>query len=172
MMRPAMTILEVLVSLTLLGVLAVASLAWISSTQRGLAETSTRANWSRAAEHTLRLLHDELVTGDFREVADLTVRIEGGDSGDSISFRTRLDGIGPATVTYSYHEIDRTLVRSTPGSTRILLGDIAALKFATHSPKPGDSKPSSPTELSIQLVQTDGVTVDRRIRLAGRRVTP
>lgn len=65
MTRRGMTILEVLLSLVLLGALASMLTSWLVTISRASAEHGSRMQWRSAARGALDLIEDDLTTGDF-----------------------------------------------------------------------------------------------------------
>jgi len=170
-----MTLLETLAALALLGVLAGAALAWMTTTQRGLAATAAATAWTRAAEATLAAMHDDLASGD-REAWQEPVRLEqsgssGGLETESVRFGCRSAGAGPMGVIYAYEPDAGTLTRSTDSDPRLLLGQVRSFWVETIRGDPASTN-SRVVALHAVIVGPDGLTATRRLPLGQREVAP
>lgn len=121
-MSRGMTLLEVLLSLALLGGIALACASWIGTAARGTEGTAERLRWRSAADATLSLIGDLIVTGDFapqeqRRSEEARVRV----SGTSLEIDTRVDG--KAAMAVLELEDGRLVLRA--GRERLLLAGVA-----------------------------------------------
>ena len=92
-MTRGMTLLEVLLSLALLGGIAVACASWVGAAARGTEGTAQRLRWQSAADAALGVVGEMIATGDFRlddqrHLEQPRVRISGG----ALEIDTRLEG--------------------------------------------------------------------------------
>lgn len=65
-MRRALTMIEMLLSLSLLSLLMLAVAAWTQTTARASVAYTEPQRWQLAAQAVLQLVHDDLVTGDYQ----------------------------------------------------------------------------------------------------------
>lgn len=98
-MSRGMTLLEVLLSLALLGGIALACASWIGTAARGTEGTAERLRWRSAADATLTLIGDLIATGDFvpteqRRPEEARVRANNA----ALAIATRVDGVATTTV--------------------------------------------------------------------------
>ena len=108
-MKRGLTLIELLVALSLLSLIVLASSAWIRITAGSAAQESTLVHQSTAAQAVLRLIHSDLITGDFNraENADPRVRIEG----NRLQIDTRVPETGLITHSYRYDPSSGHLLR-------------------------------------------------------------
>lgn len=121
-MSRAMTLLEVLLSLALLGGISLACASWVGTAARGTEGTAERVRWRSAADATLTLVGDLIATGDFapqeqRRPEEARVRA----SGAALEIDTRVDG--KATTAILELANGRLVLRA--GRARLLLAGVA-----------------------------------------------
>lgn len=121
-MKRGMTLLEVLLSLALLGGIALACASWVGTAARGTEGTAERLRWRSAAEAALGLVSDLITVGDFspneqRIPQQPRVRVEE----NSLEIDARLDG---RAVTAVVELKDGRLMLRADGE-RLLVADVA-----------------------------------------------
>lgn len=124
-MRRAMTLLEVLLSLALLGGIAIACASWIATAARGTETTAERLRWRSAADATLTLIGNQLAIGDFKPEQQARFeppRVRASNS--SLEIDTRLNG-RVATAAIELRDNRLTL---TADDERLLLADVATFE--------------------------------------------
>ncbi|MEW6747694.1 MAG: prepilin-type N-terminal cleavage/methylation domain-containing protein [Planctomycetota bacterium] len=122
-----LTMIELLLALSLLSAILLATFSWTQITGRALADGGRKARWERAATALLRVIHDDLACGDFLEEEH-----EGSPTTERISvaegtFRvvTRSGGL-PIERQYSFVKGDAAVTLEEPSSrARALLGEVA-----------------------------------------------
>lgn len=175
MTRGAMTLLETLLSLAMLGLLMTASLGWITSSQRSLKDTAARTAWRRCAQTALALMHDDLRCGDTATWAN-TLRIlpePGPDTGDfeSATFQTRSPITGPGQVTYRFDLQSGRFTRTVSDSERLLVGSLASASIEIINGETG-SVGTPPQSILITLSSENGWAASRAMPLGPRKITP
>ncbi len=166
MRRRGLTMIEVLVALGLLSALMLTVTSWIQTTVRAstLAEPM---RWRVAAEAVLRLIHDDLMTGDFeaeqqrRRNRQPRVMVENGSL--RIVTRASSSGGGGGETVHHYAldaftgELTRThgpkLGRKT---TRLLLGKVDAWLCAQDEQR---------TVLTVSITSDAGQSIQRSFLL-------
>ena len=127
-MRRGMTLLETLVSVTLLASVVVAVGGWLELAARGVPRQAADVRWRDAVERALALIHDDLETGDFL-TEPRTTGVEVGNG--RVEIDTRETGVGPATNRYEVEHGSGHLVRTSLGDgraqRRVLVGDTNSL---------------------------------------------
>jgi type II secretory pathway pseudopilin PulG len=120
-MTRAMTLLEVVISLTLLGGVVAGAVSWMTFSAATASELGAQVNWEHAARATLELIEDDLLCGDFPPAsAHITV-----DDG-TLTIATR-DRLGPCTHEYELSNQTIRVRRQSPRGTvssRLLLDQI------------------------------------------------
>jgi prepilin-type N-terminal cleavage/methylation domain-containing protein len=132
-MKRGMTLIEVLVSLTLLTAIISAAATWTTIAGNAAGVQSEPSRWHRAAQNVLDLIHDDLVTGDFesdtkqaREQRPPKVSVEN----DSLGISTRLLSAGRIALSRHYQlDIDMNVLttKEQPSDSprgRVLLTDV------------------------------------------------
>ncbi len=93
-MRRGLTMLELLLALSLLSAIMLATASWTQVAARASADAIYPVRWRAAAEAVLQLIHDDLVTGDFTDTQrgrrNQNARVEVVDG--AIRIRTRAVG--------------------------------------------------------------------------------
>lgn len=171
MTRGGLTLLETIASLLLLGMLAVASLGWVTTSQRSLAEISARTEWQRSAHATLCVLHDELLVGDEGLWSGTPVRLgpaintQDQHGIERLEFRTRVPLRGPSDVVYRFDPESGQLSRLAEDAERVLLGEVNA--FSVEVRRDDDGVPSA---ILVTLSRLGGATAERIVTLSGQEV--
>ena len=93
----AFTFLEVIVALTLMSILALASLSWVQTAMGFTVRAGEPMEWETAARAVLSLIHDDAATGDFGDQTEAAI-IEIEDNVLEIRTRTRSDSAHPIGV--------------------------------------------------------------------------
>lgn len=177
MKNRAMTLIETLAALALLGLLAAASFGWITASQRSLAETASSTTWSRAASATLTLLADDIASVD--AASDTSVRLEPASSRlwsedakpiESITMDSRTAGIGACHIEYRFDKSSGRLTRTAGEHERLLLARIESFEITMHSSTIEPDGP--PVALLIRLVPVSGLPAQRAVPLGSREVSP
>ena len=169
--RSGLTLLETLIALGLLGVLAAASLGWISSTQRGLADAANATNWRRSADASLALLYEDLLSGDAKAWTAGPVRITWSNDTEieSFSFATRATGLGSCKVAYRFDHVSGTLTREIERDERLLIEDVEHIR-AVIIPADPEQPNADPIAIDIEIAGVGGHICSRRIGLGAREV--
>jgi len=170
-----MTLVEVLLALTLLGALMLASVSWIQGAARLTTDVSDRARWEAAADRLLQSIQDDLLIGDFAIVAkdprqggneprkpEPRAKVEGDKL--RISTRRSLFPAGPLAREYEFRSAQRAIFsldgtgRPRPASEEgvLVLGEVARFECALDEEK---------NQLTARVVSTSGVSRSRRVRL-------
>lgn len=123
-MSRGMTLLEVLLSLALLGGIALACASWVGTAARGTESTAERLRWHSAADASLGLIGDLIATGDFnpneqRVPERPRVRVET----NSLEIDTRLNG--RSAIALVEMKEDQLVLRAPPDDERLLVADVA-----------------------------------------------
>ncbi|MEN1705231.1 MAG: prepilin-type N-terminal cleavage/methylation domain-containing protein [Planctomycetota bacterium] len=152
-----LTLIETLISLSLLAVLAGVLTSWTVTSQRIASETADEVRWETAADAVLSMVRDELVLGDFPDpgdrrstprvllVEESSLRWTSRDpkSGAARSRRLRLDQDGQVVV------LDET---------EVLLGRVAEFRCVVID-NPDDSTEDDEAEITpilrLELVSAD-----------------
>lgn len=170
MSRPGLTLLELLLALALLSGLAMAAVAWTTTSVDSSRMLSARVRWENAANATLRLIERDLATGDTRSgrfgpgAGQPSLEVEPG----LIRIPTRQPPYtGRERTTYRFDESGGILTRRTTDETGhegdeiVLLGDLAAVEFEVTQRDLRDR----PVVLRISMDSTSDWRVDRLVRL-------
>jgi prepilin-type N-terminal cleavage/methylation domain-containing protein len=131
-MTRGLTLIEVLISLTLLAVVISATAAWTSIAGHATSTNLEPGRWRSAANNVVELIHDDLVTGDFEPLSSRTSakrqpRVTVEDS--KLSIRTRIassDGVSLMRQ-YRLNAITHELLASTDSDShqgRVLLRNV------------------------------------------------
>lgn len=154
MWRRGVTLVELLVSLSLLSMLMLAVIVLLQMAGVTTGRTTEVTSWRIGAESTLRLVRDDLLVGDFLADPDEVPRVE-TDEG-VLEIRTRETGVGPVIVQYRYDTINHRLQRQTEGdrydAPRVLLDGLGGFRCAIDE---------ETGRLQVSLSSADGVKVAR-----------
>ncbi len=115
-MRRGLTMLELLLALSLLSAILLATASWTQVAARASADATYPVRWQAAAEAVFQLIHDDLVTGDFpdtqrgRSIQNARVAVVNG----ALRIRTRAVGhtgdvTGRAIHRYAFDALSRQL---------------------------------------------------------------
>ena len=151
-----MTMIELLVSLALLGAITAAIVSWIQVTIHTGARCSEPARWAGAAEAVLQRIQDDLVTGDFGGGARVP-RVSVDDGALSIVTRPMVPGSAPGPVLHRY-TFDRVAgalrleafaggLPTGQREVRPLIGGVADWSFAIDEEH---------TALTVAITSSDG----------------
>jgi prepilin-type N-terminal cleavage/methylation domain-containing protein len=161
-MKRGMTLIEVLVSLTLLTAVTAASAAWTTIAGHATSTHLEPGRWRSAATSVLQLIHDDIGTGDFEpqstrspEKESPRVIVEGG----TLSIRTRItysppEGVAP-TRHYGLDGISHALLTSTEihsQEQRLLLTGVDEFSCAMDEAR---------TQLTVTIGSSHFGSVDR-----------
>ena len=162
----AMTLIELLVSLSLLAVISVAAASWMTTMLRTQSTTSADAVWDRSASAILDLIARDLFVVDRLDVGGRgnTPRVEIADG--NLRIRTRDHGF-VGTVEYSLVPRESQIARSLIGAASSesqppLLGDVADFTFEIED----QSELVSLPVLRVRLERSDGQSLERAYSLA------
>ena len=101
-MRRGLTMVELLVSLALLGSLMVAVSAWVAAATGAVVASAGPLRWQAAADRVHRRIHEDLLIGD-ETSGETRVRVVNGE----LEIRTRATGfgepLGPVAHVYRLH---------------------------------------------------------------------
>ncbi|MEW6747315.1 MAG: prepilin-type N-terminal cleavage/methylation domain-containing protein [Planctomycetota bacterium] len=123
-----LTMIELLLALSLLSAILLATFSWTEITARALADGARKGRWERAAAALLQVIHDDLACGDFldgeHEGSLMKERISVGEG--ALRVVTRRAGL-PIEREYSFVKGDAAVTVEEPSSRpRTLLGDVAS----------------------------------------------
>ena len=164
-MRPGFTLLEVLLATALASALLIAAAGWIETAAQARAVGVATLTWEAAAEATLRLIHDDVTTGDFATAPE---RRSSGSTpprvavdNDELTVATRERGVGPVTRIYRHDAAREVLLVRNDDTTGI--NDVLPLldRVASFS---CELDPEL-AYLTITIACTDGRTITRSIAL-------
>ncbi len=100
-----LTLVELLLTLGLLGSLSLALAAWTTTTSRLAGKITPEVRWRAAAAATLRQIGDDLFSGDIPSGEELRVAVKDG----RLTIRTRALQGGPAEHAFVFDPTPRTL---------------------------------------------------------------
>lgn len=127
-MTRGMTLLETLLSVTLLASVVVAVGGWMELAARSVPQQAAHVRWRAAAERSLALINNDLMTGDF-VAAPESHGVEVGNG--RVLILTREPGTGSVTHRYEVEHDNHHLVRVSEWegrtSRRVLVGDASSL---------------------------------------------
>ncbi len=155
-MTRAMTLLETLLALALLGGISIASVSWLQIAGRNTQTIAEESRWLTAADAALDVINESLTTTDtnvptHRELTDYL-------AGNLLVIPTRTDGRAARRLIGV--EDNRLLLDDTPGrsvristtAARLLVGDVATFSCEIEE----DSR-----LLTVTLESTTGLTRQR-----------
>ena len=160
---PGVTLVEVLVSMTLLTGVILALGAWIEVTANAAATIQAPLHWHQAADATLRVIGDACSTGDFEREprANNASRVTVHERTSALTIHTRAPGKGSATLVIEFDERANRLMRKLDvGGETIETRRLIGLVADWHCTFDDDS-----SELNVTLESTDGETVTRSYTL-------
>ena len=166
-MRRGLTMVELLVALSLLSAVMLAVASWTQVTARASADAAEPVRWRAAAENVLRLIHDDLVTGDF--AGDSSAEGRGRTPSPRVEvfvgelrLRTRAAGagagaIGPVTRRYAFDALsdELRLHQATAqgiSTTRLLLDRVEEWQCSIDEEE---------KLLTVGITSSDGTVVTR-----------
>lgn len=162
----AMTLIELLVSLSLLAVISVVAASWMTMMLRTQSTTSTDAVWDRSASAVFNLIARDIFVVDRLDVAGRgnVPRVEIADG--KLRIRTRDRGY-VGTVEYSFDPGEEQVTRSTidtkpSGSAAPLLGDAKGFSFEIKE----QSELVPFPVLRVRMERSDGLSLERTYTLA------
>lgn len=151
-MRRGLTIIEILLALSILTGLMLASTAWVQVAARSASHGDDAVRWRMAADACLQRIAEDLLGGDWPLEPDHD-RVEVED--DVLTIGTR-DGDGAAISAYRLDAQEQALTRTAHDRTRILIVD--AFEFACKL----DDETGV---LDVSLVGPRNLIVSRRYRV-------
>lgn len=158
-----LTLIEVLVSMALLTGVFVAVGAWIEITASAASSISEPLQWNQTAEATLRVIGDDLNTGDFEtETTDYSEpRIEVDENTGALTFDARTAGHGAVTIEIKHDNNTNQLVRNVRQNqqtiaSRVLIGAVQNWQCAVNE---------EATQLTIMIESINGHTAQRSFAL-------
>lgn len=156
-MRRALTIIELLLALSLLSTLLIATASWLQVSARSTTELAAPAQWNAIAQRVLELIHDDLAVGDF-----LPKNSQADAEKPKVSLIDRHLRIATRDGGAAYHEYvldhstKRLVLRIVPegaGTTnRTLLGGVEQCEYEL------DQKSRT---LTVKIASTTGTIVER-----------
>lgn len=164
--RRGLTLIEMLVALSLMAVLVIVSVSWMSHIMSRMKLDEERARWDLAAQRTLDQITHDLVNMDMvidSQHRTARVRVEGG----ALIIRTVQDGVG-VEVRYVFDDSIGALIRVTQDPPKdnpiypALLGMVQSFEVVIDHPNGNVSYPT----LRVDLVAVDGQSHTRWFLLA------
>jgi hypothetical protein len=163
--RRGVTLIEVLTVLSMLTLILIVSVSWMTSILKKQSTLSADANWRRASSRLLDIIEhdiltvDQLVAGSQRGVPRIEV------IGDSIRIRSR-DRFGIGTFVYAFYSQNGELIRHRANEradfdTAPLLGSVRSFNCSVEGPTADRVTPV----LSVALISDTGLQVSRTITL-------
>jgi prepilin-type N-terminal cleavage/methylation domain-containing protein len=163
--RRGVTLIEVLVALSMLTLILIVSVSWMTSILKKQSTMSSDANWRRASSRLLETIEhdiltvDQLVIGSQRGVPRIEV-LEG-----SIRIRSR-DDSGIGTFVYALNSQSGELIRHRANEragfdTVPVLGSVQTFNCSIEGPTADRVTPV----LSVALISDTGLQVSRTITL-------
>ncbi|MEW6741427.1 MAG: prepilin-type N-terminal cleavage/methylation domain-containing protein [Planctomycetota bacterium] len=156
-----LTLIELLLALSLLSAILLATFSWTEITGRALADGGRKARWERAAIALLQVIHDDLACGDFleeeREASPTKERISVGEG--TLRVVTRTGGL-PIERQYSFVKRDAAVTVEEPGSrARALLGEVASFEVTIDE---------DASVIDINITSLSGLVRHRRYLMTSR----
>ena len=164
--RRAITLVELLATLSLLTIMSVVSVSWMTTVLRAQSRITTQADWHRASVAVLDLIGQDMITVDRLDTGgrSRTPRIVVEDN--MLQIRSR-DHNGVGTKQYSFdsntYQIRRQRAGNRAQSNQIaLLGDTEMFECVLEQPSEERAMPV----LKVSLIATDGREAHRTYILA------
>jgi len=158
-----LTLIEVLVSMALLTGVFIAVGAWIEVTASASSSISTPLQWQQAADVTMRVIADDLHTGDFtaEPIHDNQPRVEVNENTGALTIDTRIAGHGPVSVIIEHNSETNRLMRIVRANeqavaSRVLIGDVSDWQCALNDEQ---------TQVAVTIESTNGQSVFRGFAL-------
>lgn len=157
MTRRAMTLIELLAAVSLLGLVILAMAGWTQTAARTAASVGPALHWEQAAEAVLDQIHQDLTTGDLWQ-SNSNRRIQIVD--DQLTIRTRDRGQSRHIYTFDQQTNRLSLKREADGTdkqpTSLLIEEVSSWLIDLDE---------DTNELRIAITSIDGQELTRRYRL-------
>jgi len=159
--RPGITLIELLATLSLLTLLSVVSVSWMTTTLKSQSAAENNSNWARASGAVLDLIGQDLLTVDRLDTDGRSRKPRVTAEEHQLSIRSRSQ-LGVGAFHYVFEPISGKLHRRWNGKQEsqeaiALLGRIDSFSAQMDMPSETQATPS----LLVTLVSDDGQQIQR-----------
>lgn len=156
--RPGITLIELLATLSLLTLMSVISVSWMTTVLRSQSMSDVDANWERASASVLDLIGRDVLSVDRLDSGSGSGVSRVGVGENTLRIRTR-DSSGAGVCQYVFEPATGNMYRqnSGDGKGQVLLGFVEGFGVELELPSEQGALPI----LRVSLVGQDGRRVER-----------